>query len=122
MDPFEVRAFALSLPEAEECWPFDDQTPVYKVAGKIFLLADVQSTHTLNLKCDPDQALELRERYAEVTPGWHMNKRHWNTVRIDGDLPAALIRRWIADSYRLVVEGLPAARRKELLEACKGLI
>ena len=71
----------------------------------------------VNVKCDPDHAIALRERYAEVTPGWHMNKRHWNTVRIDGDLPEKLIRKWIVDSYRLVAGSLPKTVRGPLLEA-----
>ena len=92
MDILDVRELCLSLPQSEETTPFDETTLVYKVAGKMFLLADMTDGRAVNVKCDPDHAIALRERYAEVTPGWHMNKRHWNTVRIDGDLPEKLIR------------------------------
>ena len=87
MDILDVRELCLSLPQSEETTPFDETTLVYKVAGKMFLLADMTDGRAVNVKCDPDHVIALRERYAEVTPGWHMNKRHWNTVRIDGDLP-----------------------------------
>lgn len=83
----------------------------------MFLLADMTDGRAVNVKCDPDHAIALRERYAEVTPGWHMNKRHWNTVRIDGDLPEKLIREWVVDSYRLVAGSLPKTVRGPLLEA-----
>ena len=73
----------------------------------MFLLTDMTDSRWINVKCDPDRAVELRETYEEVSPGWHMNKRHWNTVRTDGDLPAGLIREWIRDSYLLVVKSLP---------------
>ncbi len=112
MDITEIREFCLSLPETEETLPFDETTLVYKVGGKMFLLTDMTDRGGINVKCDPDRAIELRERYAEeVTPGYHMNKRHWNTVRTDGDLPEKQIRRWIEDSYRLVAESLPKAKR-----------
>ena len=107
----------LSLPQSEETTPFDETTLVYKVAGKMFLLADMTDGRAVNVKCDPDHVIALRERYAEVTPGWHMNKRHWNTVRIDGDLPEKLIREWVVDSYRLVAGSLPKTVRGPLLEA-----
>ena len=103
MDILDIRAYCLSFPGAEETTPFDETTLVYKVRGKMFLLTDMKEGRWINIKCDPDRAIELRERYEEVTPGWHMNKRHWNTVRLDGDLPAQLIREWIRDSYDLVV-------------------
>ena len=117
MDILDVRELCLSLPQSEETTPFDETTLVYKVAGKMFLLADMTDGRAVNVKCDPDHAIALRERYAEVTPGWHMNKRHWNTVRIDGDLPEKLIREWVVDSYRLVAGSLPKTVRGPLLEA-----
>lgn len=116
MDILELRAYCLSLPLADEAIPFDETTLVYRVAGKMFMLADIDDPEWINLKCDPDRAIELRDRYAEVLPGYHMNKRHWNTVRLDGDLPERLVREWIADSYRLVVRGLPKARQAEIAE------
>ena len=115
MDILDVRELCLSLPQSEETTPFDETTLVYKVAGKMFLLADMTDGRAVNVKCDPDHAIALRERYAEVTPGWHMNKRHWNTVDMAGDLPEPLIREWILDSYRLVVNSLPRAKRETLL-------
>ena len=115
MDILELREYCLALPLAEETTPFDEMTLVYKVAGKMFLLADMTDGRAVNVKCDPDHAIALRERYAEVTPGWHMNKRHWNTVDMAGDLPEPLIREWILDSYRLVVNSLPRAKRETLL-------
>ncbi len=112
MDITEIREFCLSLPETEETLPFDETTLVYKVGGKMFLLTDMTDRGWINVKCDPDLAIELRERHPEeVTPGYHMNQRHWNTVRTDGDLPEKPIRRWIEDSYRLVAESLPKAKR-----------
>ena len=114
MDIFELREFCLSLPATEETTPFDETTLVYKVAGKMFLLTDMTDSRWINVKCDPDRAVELRETYEEVSPGWHMNKRHWNTVRTDGDLPAGLIREWIRDSYLLVVKSLPKTIRDEM--------
>lgn len=116
MDILELRAYCLSLPLADEATPFDETTLVYRVAGKMFMLADIDDPEWINLKCDPDRAIELRDRYAEVLPGYHMNKRHWNTVRLDGDLPERFVREWIADSYRLVVRGLPKARQAEIAE------
>ena len=117
MDILDVRELCLSLPQSEETTPFDETTLVYKVAGKMFLLADMTDGRAVNVKCDPDHAIALRERYTEVTPGWHMNKRHWNTVRTDGDLPAGLIREWIRDSYLLVVKSLPKTIRDEIRNA-----
>ena len=117
MDIFELREFCLSLPATEETTPFDETTLVYKVAGKMFLLTDMTDSRWINVKCDPARAVELRETYEDVSAGWHMNKRHWNTVRIDGDLPEKLIREWVVDSYRLVAGSLPKTVRGPLLEA-----
>ena len=80
----------------------------------MFCLIDITDPHDINLKCSPERAIELRERYADVTPGYHMSKKHWNTVRIDGSLPDSLIKEWITDSYNLVVMGLPKKVRQEL--------
>ena len=117
MDILDVRELCLSLHTSEETTPFDETTLGYKVAGKMSLLADMTDGRAVNVKCDPDHVIALRERYAEVTPGWHMNKRHWNTVRTDGDLPAGLIREWIRDSYLLVVKSLPKTIRDEIRNA-----
>ena len=108
------RKFCLSLKGVTEEFPFDDQTLVYKVMGKIFALADVDFFESINLKCDPEEAIELRERYPAVIPGYHMNKMHWNTVKMDGSIPDKLVCEWIIKSYTLVVEKLPARLRKGL--------
>lgn len=98
-----------------EDFPFDEQTLVIKVAGKMFVLADITSdTPSINLKCDPERALELRAQYDAVQPGYHMNKKHWNTVVIDGSIPDEDILRMIDHSYECVVEGLSRADRERL--------
>lgn len=90
-----------------ESFPFGEEVLVFKVGGKIFLLANLTEGNSMNLKCDPERAVELRERHEEVQPGYHMNKRHWNTVRIDGALKTKEIRDMIDHSYELVVASLP---------------
>lgn len=113
MTPDDVRSFCLSLPHAVEDTPFGPEALVYKVAGKMFalLLAD-DVPPRLNLKCEPDYALELRDRHAAIRPGYHMNKRHWNTLTLDGSLPARLVRELIRHSYDRVIAGLPARQRE----------
>jgi len=97
-----IRDYCISKENAEECFPFDDETLVYKVNGKIFALVSLTGDLTINLKCDPSLAIELRERYTAVTPGWHMNKKHWNTINADGSIPDKEIFKWIDHSYNLV--------------------
>jgi predicted DNA-binding protein (MmcQ/YjbR family) len=97
-----IREYCLSKKYVTECMPFGDDTLVYKVSGKIFILANLDGDLTINLKCDPAFALELRERYTSVIPGYHMNKKHWNTVMIDGSIPDREIFEWIDHSYDLV--------------------
>ena len=101
MDILDVRELCLSLPQSEETTPFDETTLVYKVAGKMFLLADMTDGRAVNVKCDPDHAIALRERYTEVTPGWHMNKRHWVSVILDGSLAKELIAGLAQESFLL---------------------
>jgi predicted DNA-binding protein (MmcQ/YjbR family) len=110
-----LRDYCLSLPGTAEKMPFGETTLVFTVAGKMFCLTDLETFESINLKCDPERAVLLREQYAEVLPGYHMNKRHWNTVRLYGTLTDALLRCWIEDSYRLVVAGLPKKQREALL-------
>ncbi len=107
----QFRQYCLSLPATEETLPFDEDTLVFKVAGKMFALANMSVFESINLKCDPEQAIELRERYAAVLPGYHMNKQHWNTVLIDGSIPNQLLLQWTKDSYDLVVQSLPKKLR-----------
>jgi predicted DNA-binding protein (MmcQ/YjbR family) len=114
--PKELRALCLSFNAAVEDFPFNPETSVFKVLGKMFALTNLDARPlTVNLKCDPDDALRLRrEHEGLIIPGWHMNKRHWNTVTVDGDLPDRLIRELVEDSYDLVVAGLPRADRLRL--------
>ena len=103
MDLEQLREYTLSKPDAEETLPFGPDTLVYKVNGKMFLLTSFDSFPLqFNVKCDPDLALELREQYAAVIPGWHMNKKHWNTIIIDGSISNKELQKMIDHSYDLV--------------------
>ena len=108
-----VREFCLSLKAVTESFPFDEDTLVFKVMGKIFVLMSLEERR-INLKCDPELAIALREEYPSVIPGYHMNKKYWNTVLLDGSVPDKRIREWIVHSYQLVVEGLPKRLRKKI--------
>ena len=110
----EFRDYCLSLKGVTEDFPFDDQTLVFKVKGKMFALADIDYFESINIKCDPEETFELRERYTAVLPGYHMNKKHWNTVKMDGSLPDSLVCEWIKKSYDLVVSGLPKKDQHDL--------
>jgi predicted DNA-binding protein (MmcQ/YjbR family) len=103
MDLEQLRNYALSKPGAEETQPFGPDNLVYKINGKMFLLTDFNN-HPLqfNVKCHPDLALELREEFAAVIPGWHMNKKHWNTVIIDGSISNKQLQQFVDHSYELV--------------------
>lgn len=105
----------MALPGAVETTPFGPEHLVYKVGGKMFaLISPDELPSRANLKCDPERALDLRDRHEEITPGYHMNKRHWNTLDLGGRLPAALIRDLIEHSYRLVLDALPRKIREGL--------
>jgi predicted DNA-binding protein (MmcQ/YjbR family) len=110
----EFQKYCRSFEGVTEEFPFDETTLVYKVKGKMFTLADVESFESINVKCDPDEALVLREIYDSVTPGYHMNKNHWNTVALDGKITDKQLKKWIRDSYDMVVKGLPKRIREEL--------
>jgi predicted DNA-binding protein (MmcQ/YjbR family) len=97
-----LRDYCISKADAEECFPFGDDTLVFKIDGKIFALAGLEGDPSVNLKCDPEYALELRENYPCVQPGYHMNKKHWNTIILDGSVPDNLVFSWIDHSYDLV--------------------
>jgi predicted DNA-binding protein (MmcQ/YjbR family) len=101
-----IRNYCLSKKGATEEFPFDEFTLVYKIGNKMFALSSLTGELSINLKCDPELALELRERYPSVQPGYHMSKQHWNTVYIDGSVPQALIFGWIDHSYDLVFKNL----------------
>ena len=116
MDLESFREYCLRKPGATEDMPFGEDVLVFRVGGKMFALAPLDEVPaTANLKCDPDFALELRDRYEQVRPGYHMNKKHWNTVEIDSEIPDAELRRMIDHSYELVMQTLPKVGREQLL-------
>ncbi len=98
-----------------EEFPFDNVTLVFKVMGKIFALSDIDTFESINLKCNPEKAIELREQYSAILPGYHMNKKHWNTIEMDGSIRDTLLFQWVDDSYNLVFEALPLKHKKLLL-------
>ena len=114
MDLETVREYCLKKNGVKESLPFGGDTPVYKVMGKIFLIANINPPVSINLKCDPEKAVELREHYAAVTPGYHMNKMHWNTIEIDNSVPDKFIYNWIDHSYELVSNGLKRSDREKI--------
>lgn len=110
-----LRELCLSLPETEEKLPFDENTLVFYVSGKMFCATDIDNFESINLKCDPLRAIELREEFpGTVLPGYHMNKKHWNTIRMGDGLRFELIKQWVFDSYDLVVAGLPKSKRESI--------
>jgi predicted DNA-binding protein (MmcQ/YjbR family) len=112
----EFREYCLSKSGAIEDTPFGPDVLVFKVRGKMFALAGLDAVPaTANLKCDPDVALELRDRYEQVRPGYHMNKKHWNTIEIESGIPDAELRKMIDHSYDLVVQSLPKAALTSIL-------
>jgi predicted DNA-binding protein (MmcQ/YjbR family) len=112
MDLEIFREYCLGKPGAAEDMPFGEDVLVFRVAGKMFALASLDEVPaTVNLKCDPDLALELRDRYEQVRPGYHMNKKHWNTVEIGTGIPDAELRKMIDHSYELVVKSLPKSKK-----------
>lgn len=114
MDIESLRNYCLLKDSVTEEFPFGNDTLVFKVNGKIFLLASLDNSPLqFNVKCDPDKAIELREQYDSIIPGYHMNKKHWNTVITDGSLSAKLLKEMIDDSYNLVAQSLSKKRRKK---------
>lgn len=111
-----IRTYCLSKKGVEECFPFDEVTLVFKVMGKVFLLTSLERQPlSFNAKCAPEKAIELRENYSCVQPGYHMNKTHWNTITCDGSVSEKLLKQWIDDSYDLVVKSLPKKVQLQLL-------
>jgi len=110
----ELQVYCISKKGVTESFPFDDVTLVFKVMNKMFALTNLDGELSINLKCDPDKAIELREEFSAVLPGYHMDKKHWNTVIIDGSIPAHLIKLWIDESYNLVVKSLTKKVQAEL--------
>lgn len=112
----EFRIYCIAKPSVTEEFPFGPETLVFKVEGKVFALTGLDNpVFQVNLKCDPDHAEELRESYDEVRPGYHMNKKHWNTVDFEGSLPEELLKSLVDHSYELVVKSLPKSKREKLL-------
>lgn len=114
MDIETFRLYCLAKPGVTEHLPFDDRTLVFKVGGKMFALCDLEEFNSVNLKCDPERAVELREQYDAVSPGYHMNKTHWNTVKVDGDVNGRMLQELIDHSYELIVSSLPKREREKL--------
>ena len=115
MNRASAREYLLAKPEAWEDFPFYPDVAVMKIGNRMFAtLSEQGATARMNLKCDPDEALILRDIFPAVLPGYHMNKRHWNTVVLDGSIPRGEIERMIDNSYTLVVRGLPARERRAL--------
>jgi len=111
----ELEAACLALPGAGKEFPFGEGIAVFKVRGKVFAIGRLDGDPpTISLRCEPELAVQLRAQHAAIAPGWHLNKRHWNTVTVDGSLPPRMIRELIEDSYDLVVEKLPRRQREAL--------
>jgi len=110
----ELRDYCLQKPAVTEGLPFGEDTLVFKVAGKMFLLTSISQGTSFNVKCEPELAVELREKYTEVQPGYHMNKKMWNTVSLDGTLTKKQLHDMIDHSYDEVVKGLPKKVQEEI--------
>ena len=116
MNVEEIREYCISKIGVEESFPFDNETLVFKVGGKIFLLMGINANPIqFNVKCEPQKAIDLREKYSFVIPGYHMNKTHWNTIICDGRATKKNVFEWIDDSYLLIIKSLPKKLREELL-------
>ena len=112
MDVESIREYCIAKQRVTESFPFDTETLVFKVEGKIFLLIGLNNPDSFNVKCDPEEAIRLREEYSEVVPGYHMNKKHWNTVYLNGRLSNQQLHKMIDDSYWLVIKSLPKKIRE----------
>ncbi|MDX6474761.1 MAG: hypothetical protein QOH95_272, partial [Gaiellaceae bacterium] len=115
VDAAELRRWCLAQTGAVEDFPFGPEHSVFKVGGKLFAISMLESTPLeVSAKCEPDLAVQLRDSYEAIRPGYHLNKRHWNTVTLDGSVPDTIIRDLVEDSYDLVVSALPKRTRKQL--------
>ena len=110
----QYRSYCIAKKAVTESFPFDEKTLVFKVMNKMFALTDVESFEFINLKCDPQKAIELRENYNGIYSGYHMNKKHWNSVATKGDVPDALVYELIDHSYDLIVNSLSKKQQKQL--------
>lgn len=116
MDIEILRQYCLSKPGVTESFPFDAETLVFKVMNKMFAIIPLERGGQIALKCDPDRAIELREEWEEITAGYHLNKTHWNSVRVNGRLPSGLVKELIDHSYDLIVASLKKKDREELFQ------
>lgn len=114
MNVEEFRDYCMNKKGVTEGFPFDETTIVFKVMGKMFALSGIEDFASINLKCDPERAIELREQYHSINPGWHMNKKHWNTVEVNGDANDQKIYELIDHSYDLVKQSLTKKLKEEL--------
>ena len=112
----EIHSYCLNKPCTEESFPFDDTALVFKVCNKMYALVIIEGDLRLNLKCNPEWAIELREAHKSIIPGYHMNKKHWNTIEIDGSVPTELVKKMIDHSYDLVVNSLPKNLKAGLID------
>jgi len=112
----DLRDYCLLKLGVTEDMPFGESTLVFRIGGKIFLLTDINTYASVNLKCDPERATQLRDEFDYVLPGFHMNKKHWNTVLIGTGVTATQLKEWVDHSYNLVLASLPKAQRAALLE------
>ena len=119
MDIERLREYCLAKPGVEETFPFDAETLVFKVMGKMFALIPLERGNMVSLKCDPERAIDLREEWEEIQAAWHMNKKHWNQVDLNGRVPATLVTEMVDHSYALVVKGLKKALREQLKQIGK---
>ena len=111
------RTYCLSKKGASESFPFDNNTLVFKVLSKVFSITNInKKPFSVNLKCNPEKAIELRELYSEITPGYHMNKKHWNTIIFESNLPDPLLKQMIDDSYWLVIKKMTKKEKAQLLD------
>ena len=108
------QGYCMAKKGVTEEFPFDNTTLVYKVMGKIFALTGLEKFESINLKCDPEKGAQLREEYASVIPAYHMNKKHWITVLMDGSISDKLVREWVDSSYNLVCQSLTKSQQKAL--------
>jgi len=111
----DFRIYCLDKKGVSESFPFDETTLVFKVLDKMFALTDTENEFSINIKCEPEKAIMLREQYTDVKPGFHMNKKHWNTITITNNISNSLLKEWVDDSYNLIVSKM-TKKNKELLK------
>lgn len=117
MNVEELREYCISKKGVSEGFPFDEVTLVFKVGGKMFALTNLDGEPSVNLKCDPERAIELREQFSSIIPGYHMNKVHWNTIFMDGAISDKLLKELVDHSYLLILDSLPKAKREAIINS-----